>query len=243
VLAAASTSSSSINVSRGAVSSTDGRVGAQQVGGYDDVVDDGDDGDVLSSDEELWVDQDLALLKESMQRSYKRELSEIWRTIVDWTNRVDQWLLPYIGFLLFQAPERYFHMSRFAGLGTMLLAVVLGTFIAGGGKYGCAVFATVYPAYQTCKLLRSLSSGSNDRGPAVSADVQRELRIGASADDFAQWACYWILVVALEVAEQVVQALFFPLQQFHWLYWYVRMLVVEADTNLLYVRASSSSLC
>jgi len=158
-----------------------------------------------SSDEELLHDRDILVLRTTMAQKYKSELSEMRTITWAWSEQIDKFLLPYIGFSLFLAPEKHFQISRFAGLATAFFIAIVLIFMAGGGKLGCAVCTTAYPFYQSWKLLRDLGDAA---------------RRGQHTDEFVQWGTYWVIVGAFTVAEQVVGALFFS-SKLHWLYWYV----------------------
>ena len=202
---------------------------------------DGDNNDAvrddLSSDEELLLDPDVLQLKHSMRVEYHRELSDARRIIYELSERIDGFLLPYIGFSLFLAPERHFNVSRFAALGVMLFATLLLAFAVGAGKLFCVVFTTAYPLYQCFKFLRD--GGADGSGSAHDA-AERNANRGAGAggagaskqhsynnkharkNAFVQWGTYWVIVGTFEVAEQVVTNLFFSTTGLHWFYWSVR---------------------
>jgi hypothetical protein len=206
----------------------------------------------MSSEDELLNDSDVLLLTETMRHKYVRELSDVRGMIWTWSEHIDEFLRPYIGFSLFLAPERYFRISRFTGLATMLFAVVLGAFIAGGGKYGCAVCTVAYPFYCSWKFLQAVgqhdkhddvverdpvsagkgvgggggsSRGGGGGGGGGDAAGLACTPLGRHFNAYVQWATYWVIVGAFEVAEQVATALFFA-DGLHWLYWYAKLLLL-----------------
>eukprot|EP00750_Incisomonas_marina_P010686 INCI16297.3.p1 GENE.INCI16297.3~~INCI16297.3.p1 ORF type:complete len:452 (-),score=105.20 INCI16297.3:483-1838(-) len=185
------------------------------------------------------IDADELLLTETMRGTYLRELDDMRQIIWSWSERLDHLLQPYIGFSLFLGPERYFRISRFVGLASLFFAVLLGVFVAGGGKYGCAVCAVVYPGYHSWKLLAvSHEVRPTEKNGTPSQDANEPVANARSKSNsllpleeqhrqydhhfnsYVQWATYWVIVGAFEVVEQILAALFFP-AGFHLLYWFV----------------------
>ena len=169
-----------------------------------------DDG-YLSSDEEMLYDENVRQVRQTLQNRYSKDLEEVRGYVWVWSERLDTFLLPYIGFSLFLAPERYFKMSRFAGLATLLLGLVLITFLAGAGQMSCAICTTAYPLYQTLKFLAAIS-----RRDTSSENSDSTIH----SEEFIQWSSYWMIFGAFGVFEQVVMATIFQ-QGMHWSYWCV----------------------